>query len=375
PTATAAVQCVRWQRALHGLENMTDASPATFRPLINVSPDTLSFELFPNSQPGCVLTVGNASEVPIAFKVKTTEPRRYLVRPNQGMVGPGESEPVNVYLIEKECNQLLREGIRTPSYLGMVGDKFLVQTAGLGNKESALLSSVTAAKQSEALTNIWATFNKTTIRNKKLSVKIYLARDAAAAVAPQAASNTKAGSALSPARPPGADSAPSASPGSRTSPAGTPIGGTYRARNGARGSVSRGGGGEGGGIGGGLDENSRVLANKYDDLVNYTANLTEERDELNASLEEAKKSLQREMATRIALESRGQMPLSKKVRPHAIISYDRSAAVANALEPRLAWFRLLVWSPSVSVSGRGVSRAARSSGMPVEVVACVACVC
>lgn len=113
----------------------------------------------------------------------------------------------------------------------------------------------------------------------------------------------------------------------------------------------------------------------FPQLVNYTANLTEERDELNASLEEAKKSLQREMATRIALESRGQMPLSKKVRPHAIISYDRSAAVANALEPRLAWFRLLVWSPSVSVSGRGVSRAARSSGMRVEVVACVACVC
>ncbi|CAN0577956.1 unnamed protein product, partial [Ectocarpus sp. 12 AP-2014] len=35
--------------------------------------------------------------------VKTTEPRRYLVRPNQGMIGPGEREAVNVYLIEKEC--------------------------------------------------------------------------------------------------------------------------------------------------------------------------------------------------------------------------------------------------------------------------------
>lgn len=36
------------------------------------------------------------------------------------------------------------------------------------------------------------------------------------------------------------------------------------------------------------------------------ANLTEERDELNQSLEEAKKELQREMAARIALESKGQ---------------------------------------------------------------------
>lgn len=48
--------------------------------------------------------------------------------------------------------------------------------------------------------------------------------------------------------------------------------------------------------------------------MNYTANLTEERDELNASLEEAKKALQREMATRIALESKGQMQQGRKVR-------------------------------------------------------------
>lgn len=51
----------------------------------------------------------------------------------------------------------------------------------------------------------------------------------------------------------------------------------------------------------------------FPQLVNYTANLTEERDELNASLEEAKKALQREMATRIALESKGQMR-GRKVR-------------------------------------------------------------
>lgn len=48
--------------------------------------------------------------------------------------------------------------------------------------------------------------------------------------------------------------------------------------------------------------------------MNYTANLTEERDELNANLEEAKKALQREMATRIALESKGHMPHGRKVR-------------------------------------------------------------
>lgn len=51
-------------------------------------------------------------------------------------------------------------------------------------------------------------------------------------------------------------------------------------------------------------------------LVNYTANLTEERDELNQALEEAKKALQREMAARIALESKGQMQQGRKVCLH-----------------------------------------------------------
>lgn len=58
----------------------------------------------------------------------------------------------------------------------------------------------------------------------------------------------------------------------------------------------------------------RVISCLLPQLVNYTANLTEERDELNANLEEAKKALQRELATRIALESKGQMSQGRKVK-------------------------------------------------------------
>lgn len=59
-----------------------------------------------------------------------------------------------------------------------------------------------------------------------------------------------------------------------------------------------------------------ILSTKWvngSQLVNYTANLTEERDELNQALEEAKKALQREMAARIALESKGHMQQGRKV--------------------------------------------------------------
>ena len=36
-----------------------------------ITPETLVFDLFPNSQPGCPLYINNSSEVTIAFKVRT----------------------------------------------------------------------------------------------------------------------------------------------------------------------------------------------------------------------------------------------------------------------------------------------------------------
>lgn len=56
-------------------------------------------------------------------------------------------------------------------------------------------------------------------------------------------------------------------------------------------------------------------------LVNYTANLTEERDELNQALEEAKKALQKEMAMRISLETRGHLPSRRQV-CHCVMLYS-----------------------------------------------------
>lgn len=48
---------------------------------------------------------------------------------------------------------LIHEGVQTPSSLGKVSDKFLVQTVGLGEGEAALLTSVAAAKQTEAVSH------------------------------------------------------------------------------------------------------------------------------------------------------------------------------------------------------------------------------
>eukprot|EP00904_Undaria_pinnatifida_P005199 jgi/Undpi1/1809/HiC_scaffold_12.g05196.m1 len=279
---------------------MKDASVVPVRPLVDITPETLVFDLFPNSQPGCPLYINNSSEVTIAFKVKTTEPRRYLVRPNQGMVAPGKTGPVNVYLIEKECNVLLQ----SPATLDKVTDKFLVQSVALGDTESAMISSVATSKQAEALSKVWATFSKSAISNKKLNVQVSLSRSTAGSQSP-----TTAGTAtgISPTRLADGNAAAFVSPARPTAPPpphNAGVGRGYGAENGRR-DVGRGGGG-------GLEDDSRMLAHKYEDLVNYTANLTEERDDLNQSLEEAKKALQREMATRIALESKGQLLQGRK---------------------------------------------------------------
>jgi hypothetical protein len=44
----------------------------------------------------------------LSYKVKTTHPRRYLVRPNQGIVAPGTSETIDIVLVEKDKQDFLK---------------------------------------------------------------------------------------------------------------------------------------------------------------------------------------------------------------------------------------------------------------------------
>lgn len=63
------------------------------------------------------------------YQVKTTQPRRYLVRPNQGVVAPGGTESVSILLVERDKQILLHSYDRLgQSALDHSKDKFLVQT-------------------------------------------------------------------------------------------------------------------------------------------------------------------------------------------------------------------------------------------------------
>ncbi|CAN4078062.1 unnamed protein product [Withania somnifera] len=66
--------------------------------LISVSPEELKFQFELEKQSYCDLKVTNSTEHYVAFKVKTTSPKKYFVRPNTGIIHPWDSCLIRVTL-------------------------------------------------------------------------------------------------------------------------------------------------------------------------------------------------------------------------------------------------------------------------------------
>ena len=230
-----------------------------------------------DATPKCIMKLVHPgrTDSALAFKVKTTQPRRYLVRPNQGIVNAGMSQNVTILLVEKDKNALLYSYDKLGlSALENSKDKFLVQSCAVSDEFVARYSpdkssktpensSSKAGKEvAEALAGMWndaASGGNVPIHNKKLQVRHVVASD------PQPPS------VAAPLRP---------SPHVPTSPANlenmTPEQ---------------------------LITELSTFRRKYDELVSFSVNLTAERDILNNTLEQTKRDLNRETASRAALES------------------------------------------------------------------------
>lgn len=122
--------------------------------LVDISPDVLEYKSPLTRQSTEYVTVKNNSDQPVAFKVKTTAPKFYCVRPNASVVEPGETVDVQViFLGLPEAPQ--------PDY--KCRDKFLVITLpspyDLGSKSV-----------SEAWADLEAEFKQQAI-SKKIKVK------------------------------------------------------------------------------------------------------------------------------------------------------------------------------------------------------------
>jgi len=92
---------------------------------LRVSPVELKFALQINKTLQQKLTLTNVSNEKVAFKVKTTAPKRYCVRPNAQILEPGKSQEVQVLL------QPLKE---LPEN-NVCKDKFLVQSVTLADND------------------------------------------------------------------------------------------------------------------------------------------------------------------------------------------------------------------------------------------------
>lgn len=199
--------------------------------------------------------------------MKTTQPRRYLVRPNQGLISPGGSEQISILLVEKDKQILLQSYERLgQSGLDHSKDKFLVQ--------SCVVDSAFAAKARgdstelyDALTAMW---NKVTsggstinVYNKKLHVR-HIVQD------PNKSRGVPDGVGSGP--PPKLESASNSNMEKMTQEQ--------------------------------LVTELSNLRRKYDELVSFSVNLTAERDILSNTLEQTKRDFNREIAARSALENR-----------------------------------------------------------------------
>ncbi|CAG7881882.1 vesicle-associated protein 1-3 [Brassica rapa] len=87
--------------------------------LVNIHPTELKFPFELKKQSSCSLQISNKTSTQVvAFKVKTTNPRKYCVRPNTGVVLPGDS-----------CNVTVTMQAQKEAPLDMqCKDKFLVQS-------------------------------------------------------------------------------------------------------------------------------------------------------------------------------------------------------------------------------------------------------
>ncbi|KAG0700118.1 PapD-like protein [Suillus ampliporus] len=107
-----------------------------------------------------VLTITNKNAQPVAFKVKTTAPKLYCVRPNSGRIEPGESVDVSVML------QPMKD---EPPLSSKCKDKFLIQS-----------TLITQEKETRDLQDFWnvpaGTGEEWKVYQQKLRV-VYLPRE------------------------------------------------------------------------------------------------------------------------------------------------------------------------------------------------------
>ncbi|KAI4597354.1 phosphatidylinositol-binding protein scs2 [Pestalotiopsis sp. 9143b] len=121
---------------------------------VEIGPQELGFHRPFTSEVSEVLRIRNPNSAPVAFKVKTTAPKQYCVRPNSGRVEPGKEVEVQVILQAMKQEPPLDTKCR---------DKFLVQSLAISSD-----------KEFSNLAAIWDGVDKSQVQERKIRV-VFLA--------------------------------------------------------------------------------------------------------------------------------------------------------------------------------------------------------
>lgn len=216
------------------------------RPLTFAPDNTLLFVLSETMQAQTTLRITNISSGAVVFKVKTTTPERYLVKPNHGFVAEGLSAEVVIIVVEHKKNEILAH-VRHHD-VEQHNDKFLVQSSIIDSSTAILLSTKPSTEVAEVITGYFSAKDKREINSKKLLVKFTCPRTS------EATSDTKG------------ELCPDREITSLAMMAATPKPGSHEA----------------------MFAELLALRKKYDDLVSFTVNLTAERDLIAAEVVELK---------------------------------------------------------------------------------------
>lgn len=118
---------------------------------VEIDPVELGFRRpFTEEEVGQILKIKNPNADPVAFKVKTTAPKQYCVRPNSGRIEPGHEVEVTVLLQAMKTEPPLDARCR---------DKFLVQSV-----------SISGDKVLDNIQQIWDSVEKSAIQERKIRV-------------------------------------------------------------------------------------------------------------------------------------------------------------------------------------------------------------
>lgn len=257
----------------------------------------------------------NRSEKMVAFKVKTTHPKRYIVRPNLDVIPVGLKSSVKIMLQQKDAKQLRQEKISGIKALDTEysDNKFLVQCTVVNPTFLEEITSHHAAGQTEqlgkALKNMWDKTTKDNFVNLRLKCVFSYPDDMGALLE---ANNIESASI----------------PFALEVPGGA-------AKEGPSVNIGGGAGSHDGG------DDIAELRKRYNELVNFTVQLTAERDRCKQALKTFTKNA--------ALEKKGQTARISNVREmdeqeqnvnsSSNISSDNSTSQASAFS---LWHIMLV---------------------------------